>query len=171
MQKKQKRTCERTCGSIFSSFGCMKEATIVTNLQNNQEDIEASEPVDANSSFSSFELFYGNVMYWLSLLHNFIQQSLNSGSVQVQILFAACWRFTMVRISDKLVNHTTKTIHHHHHSWYYWNLKQQMLAKLKSRHWFLKPLGSQSGWKIKLQMSDKKLLRLSQKQKSSRNID
>ena len=27
------------------------------------------------------------MVQWLSLLHNFIQQSLNSGSVQVQILF------------------------------------------------------------------------------------
>ena len=43
-------------------FGCMKEATVVTNPQNNQEDIEASEPVDENSSFSSFELFCGNVV-------------------------------------------------------------------------------------------------------------
>ena len=30
----------------------------------------------------------------LSLLHNFIQQSLNSGSVQAQILFGACQRFS-----------------------------------------------------------------------------
>ena len=37
---------------------------------------------------------------WLSLLHNLIQLSLNSGSVQVQSLLAACWRFAMVRISD-----------------------------------------------------------------------
>ena len=37
---------------------------------------------------------------WLSLLHNFIQQSLNSGSAQVQILLAACRRFAMVKISD-----------------------------------------------------------------------
>ena len=35
-----------------------------------------------------------------SLLHNFIQQSLNSGSAQVQILLVACRRFEMVRISD-----------------------------------------------------------------------
>ena len=62
----------------------------------------------------------------LSLLHNFIHQSLNSGSVQVQILLAAFRRFSMARISDNglptgnkakhlsLVNHTAKTIHHHH---------------------------------------------------------
>ena len=37
---------------------------------------------------------------WLSLLHNFIQLSLNLGSAQAQILLAACWRFVMVRISD-----------------------------------------------------------------------
>ena len=36
----------------------------------------------------------------LSVLHNLIQQSLNSGSVQVQILLAACQRFAVVRISD-----------------------------------------------------------------------
>ena len=36
----------------------------------------------------------------LSLLHNFTQQSLNSASAQVQILFMACRRFAMVRISD-----------------------------------------------------------------------
>ena len=62
-------------------------------------------------------------MQWLSLLHSFIQLSLNSGSAQVQTLLAACPRFAMVRISDNgnkakrlsSVNHTTKTIHHHHH--------------------------------------------------------
>ena len=37
------------------------------------------------------------VVQWLSLLHNFIQLSLNSGSAQVQTL---CRRFAMVRISD-----------------------------------------------------------------------
>ena len=37
----------------------------------------------------------------VSLLHNFIQLSLNSGSTQVQTLFVACRRFAMVRISDK----------------------------------------------------------------------
>ena len=44
--------------------------------------------------------FSGGVVEGLSLLHNFIQQSLNAGSVQVQILLAACQRFEMVRISD-----------------------------------------------------------------------
>ena len=62
----------------------------------------------------------------LSLLHNFIQLSLNPGSVQVQILLAVCRRFAMVRISANVqdgnkakrfssVNHTRKTIHHHLH--------------------------------------------------------
>ena len=37
---------------------------------------------------------------WLSLLHNFIQQSLNSNAPQVQILPAACQRSAMVRISE-----------------------------------------------------------------------
>ena len=36
---------------------------------------------------------------WLSLLHNFIQQSPNSGSAQVQILLEMCRRFAMVRFS------------------------------------------------------------------------
>ena len=36
----------------------------------------------------------------LSVLHNFIQLSLNSGSAQAQILLAVCRRFVMVRISD-----------------------------------------------------------------------
>ena len=34
----------------------------------------------------------------LSLLHNFIQWNLNSGSGQVQIMLMASWRFAMVRI-------------------------------------------------------------------------
>ena len=34
------------------------------------------------------------------ITHNLIQQSLNSGSVQVQILLVACERFPMMRISD-----------------------------------------------------------------------
>ena len=44
--------------------------------------------------------YLGAVVQWLSLLHNFIQQNLNSGSAQVQILLATCRRFAMVRISD-----------------------------------------------------------------------
>ena len=62
----------------------------------------------------------------ISLLHSFIQQSLNSGFAQVQILLMACRRFEMVRsltmvpAGNKVkrfssVNHTTKTIRHHHH--------------------------------------------------------
>ena len=40
----------------------------------------------------------GTVLQWLSLLHSFIQLSLNSGSAQVQTLLVACRRFAMVRI-------------------------------------------------------------------------
>ena len=51
--------------------------------------------------------------------HNFIHQSLNSGSAQVQLLYAACRTFAMMRISGNVptgnkakqlspVNHTTK---------------------------------------------------------------
>ena len=69
--------------------------------------------------------FCGAVVYWLSLLHNFIQQSLNWGSGS-----QTCTRhvgylrllgsLTMVPGGKKAkcllsVNHTTKTIHHHHH--------------------------------------------------------
>ena len=45
-------------------------------------------------------LIIKGMLLWLSLLHNFIQQSLNSGSTQIQILLAACGRFKMVKISD-----------------------------------------------------------------------
>ena len=50
----------------------------------------------------TFESFYhsGAVVYWLSLLHSYIQQSLNSRSAQVQILLTTCRRFAMMRISD-----------------------------------------------------------------------
>ena len=44
--------------------------------------------------------FCGTVVQWLSLLHNFTQLSLNLGSVQVQVLLVACWRFAMLKISD-----------------------------------------------------------------------
>ena len=67
------------------------------------------------------------VVQWLSLLHNFIQLSLNSGSAQVKTLLVACQRFAVVRISDngpdwkirlnafRRSTITQKTIHHHHH--------------------------------------------------------
>ena len=42
----------------------------------------------------------GAVLWCLSLLHNFIQLSLNSGSTKVQTLLTACQRFAMVKISD-----------------------------------------------------------------------
>ena len=41
------------------------------------------------------------MVWWLSKLHNFIQQSLNSGSVQVQILLATFWRFGVLKTSDR----------------------------------------------------------------------
>ena len=44
--------------------------------------------------------YLGAVVSWLSLVQNFIQQILNSGSAQMQILFVSCTRFAMVRISD-----------------------------------------------------------------------
>ena len=78
-----------------------------------------------NHQFGSFSVVCA-VVYWLLLLHNFVQLSLNSGSAQ----FKSCSRhvgdsqwcgsLTMVLAGNKakrlsLVNHTTKTIHHHHH--------------------------------------------------------
>ena len=47
-----------------------------------------------------FHAIHGAVVKWLSLLHNFIQVSLNSGSAQFQVLLAACWRFAIMKISD-----------------------------------------------------------------------
>ena len=40
------------------------------------------------------------IMVFITLLHDFIQQSLNSGSAQVQILLGASQRIAMMRISD-----------------------------------------------------------------------
>ena len=65
-----------------------------------------------------------------TLLHNFIQLSLNSGSAQVQTLLVVCQRFarvrslTMVQHENKAkrlssVNHTTKTVHRHHHHYHH----------------------------------------------------
>ena len=47
-----------------------------------------------------FKNLAANVVYCLSLMHSFIQLTLNSGSAQVQTLLAACRRFAMVKISD-----------------------------------------------------------------------
>ena len=44
--------------------------------------------------------YRGDVAWWLSLLHNFIQQSLRLGSLQVHILLPPCQKFAMVRISN-----------------------------------------------------------------------
>ena len=41
-----------------------------------------------------------HMQYCLSLLHNFIELSLNSGSAEVIILLAVCQRFAMVRFFD-----------------------------------------------------------------------
>ena len=64
------------------------------SLQNRQIifTLHDLKPKAANTS--------STVVKWLSLLYNFIQQSLNSGSAQVQILIAACRGFAIVRISD-----------------------------------------------------------------------
>ena len=40
------------------------------------------------------------VVQWLSLLHNFVQQSLNSSSAHVQILLTAFLSFVMMKTSD-----------------------------------------------------------------------
>ena len=46
--------------------------------------------------------FCGVVVYWLSLMYNFIQQSLKSGSVEVKIWLAAYQSFAVMRISDNV---------------------------------------------------------------------
>ena len=53
-------------------------------------------------NFQNFSkgIISGAVVHWLQLLHNFIQLSLSAGSAQIKILLVACWRFSMVRISD-----------------------------------------------------------------------
>ena len=92
----------------------------------------------------------GAVVQWLSLLHNFIQQSLNSGSAQVEILLAVCWRFAMVRSSDNgpgWNNHITKTIHHHHHHHHHHNrfeMSQILQKSLNSTFLFIQ----QSKWRL-----------------------
>ena len=59
-----------------------------------------------SSSFTLFCLIWqvmigiGAVVLWLSLMHYFIQLSLNSVSGPAQILLTTCRRFAMVRISD-----------------------------------------------------------------------
>ena len=67
----------------------VNESTENSSLLNNLIQIQIQNPQ-----------FSITLLQWLSLLHNFIQLSLNSGSLQVQILLTMCWRFAMVRISD-----------------------------------------------------------------------
>ena len=47
---------------------------------------------------------YGAMVQCLSLLHNFIQQSLNSGSAQVQTLFVACRLRLEIRRNPLMTN-------------------------------------------------------------------
>ena len=61
------------------------------------------------------------VVYWLPLLQNFTQESLDSGSVQFQILLAAVVATENKAKRLSSVNHTTKTIHHHHHHHHHHN--------------------------------------------------
>ena len=69
-----------------------------------------------------------SIVWWLSLLHNFIHRSLNSGFAQVQVCLRRVgdlrwWgSLTMVLAGNKAkrlssFNHTTRTIHNlcHHH--------------------------------------------------------
>ena len=50
--------------------------------------------------YKEYEVKIQLVAPWCIGYHYFIQQSLNSGSAQVQILFTVCQRCKMVRISD-----------------------------------------------------------------------
>ena len=56
-------------------------------------------PISSQHKLKSLHLF-GAMVKWLLLLLNVIQQILNSGSAQVQMLPTAYWRFVMVRILD-----------------------------------------------------------------------
>ena len=66
---------------------------------------------------------YGQSISFSCKPHNFIHQSLNSDSAQVQILLAACRKLAMGRVCNNspgwnkaqrllLINHPAKTIHH-----------------------------------------------------------
>ena len=82
------------CGKILQNWRSMLlelfQVKIAHHYFNNAEAVPKDLP----------NLPYILQKIWLTLLHNFIQQSLNSGSAQAQILLRACWRFAMVRISD-----------------------------------------------------------------------
>ena len=76
---------------FLSGILLILEVQIVQKFQRFNPLMEVLKCRKAILNFQTFQL---------SLLHKFIQQSLNSGSAQVQILLAACPRLVMVRISD-----------------------------------------------------------------------
>ena len=99
-----------------------------------------------NASLSKLQVFCGAVVQWLSLLQNFIQLRLNSGSVQFQILLAVSQEsLTLVSARNKAKrlsspNHTTKTIHRHHHHHHHPHVqKLQYSIQILPRTLFLNP--------------------------------
>ena len=99
------RADERDKGVTFKN--CAPFTKCISRITNrdidNAHDIDIVMPmynlIEYSDNYSKTS-GSGAVVEWLSLLHNFIQLSLNSGSAQFQTLLAACQRFTMVRISD-----------------------------------------------------------------------
>ena len=86
---------------VFSGFSSeAKELLDELKEEKNSIGYKRLVCVKSDGAIFNFNGLCGAVVYWLSLLHNFILQSLNSGSAQVQILLTVCWRFAMVRISD-----------------------------------------------------------------------
>ena len=61
--------------------------------------------------------YYSAMVYWLSLLHNFIQENLKSDSAQVQTMQNLISRIGQWSRHKCLssINHSTKTTHPHHY--------------------------------------------------------
>ena len=86
-------------------------------------------------------------MLWLSVLHNFIQLSMNPGSAQVWILLPAWWGSLIMFHAENnakhlsSVNHSAKTIHHHLSSW--------NISWVVEINWLIKESpGLNTAWKV-----------------------
>ena len=94
---------EFSCGteSFKHSFFpfCFREWNKLENTLRDAESIKQFTTALLRSTVLPFTAALLNLLS-SSLLHSFNQQSLNSGSVQVQTLLVACRRFAIVRISD-----------------------------------------------------------------------
>ena len=68
-------------------------------------------------------------------LHSFICQSLNSGSVEIQILLPKSRMFAMVNALS--INHSSYAIHnHHHHHYSHHHTKRKTLTHASARRFF-----------------------------------